>query len=57
MSLKIQRLSTESFTKTDTYRKTRLPVEQASTLIPDAYTSDDFFALEQENIFQTAGSQ
>ena len=49
--LKQQRLPTNSFTKTDTYRKVRLPVDQASTLIPDAYTSDDFFALEQEKIF------
>ena len=49
--LKKQRLPTDSFTKIDTYRKIRLPVDQASTLIPDAYTSDDFFALEQKKIF------
>ena len=54
MSFKKQRLPTESFTKPDTYRQTRLPVDQASTLIPDAYTSDDFFALEQENIFSNS---
>ena len=35
----------------DTYRQIRLPIDQASTLIPDAYTSDNFFALEQEKIF------
>ena len=46
-----QRLPTESFTKRDTYKEIRLPVNQASTLIPDAYTSDDFFAIEQEKIF------
>ena len=46
-----QRLPTDSFTKTDTYHQIRLPVGQASTLIPDAYTSDNFFALEQEKIF------
>ena len=49
--LKQQRLTTDAFTKTDTYRQIRLPVDQASTLIPDAYTSDDFFALEQKKIF------
>ena len=52
--LKKQRLPTNSFTKTDTYRKVRLPVDQASTLIPDAYTSDEFFALEQEKIFSNS---
>ena len=48
---KKQRLPTESFTQPDTYRQIRLPVDKASTLIPDAYTSDDFFTLEQEIIF------
>jgi len=46
-----QRLATESFTQPDTYRQIRLPVNKASTLIPDAYTSENFFALEQEKIF------
>ena len=46
-----QRLPTELFTQPYTYRKVRLPDNKASTLIPDAYTSDDFFALEQEKIF------
>tara|TARA_B100000945_G_scaffold118833_1_gene94480 strand:- start:2104 stop:2553 length:450 start_codon:yes stop_codon:yes gene_type:complete len=46
-----QRLPTESFTQPETYHKIRLPVDQASTLIPDAYTSDDFFAIEKEKIF------
>lgn len=41
------------FTREDTYRRTRLPVEQASTLIPDAYTSPEFFALERERVFTT----
>jgi choline monooxygenase len=44
-------LARESFTREDTYGATRLPVEQASTLIPDAYTSEDFFELEQERLF------
>lgn len=34
-----------------TYKDTRLPVELASTLIPDAYRSDAYFAEEQEQVF------
>ena len=34
-----------------TYKETRLPVEYASTLIPDAYRSPEFFAEERERIF------
>ena len=41
------------FTDEATYRHTRLPVELASTLIPDAYCSPEFFALEQERVFTT----
>ena len=40
-----------SFGEESTYRATRLPVDLASTLIPDAYTSDAFHALEQERVF------
>src|SRR4051812_29116095 len=40
-----------SFTDERLYAATRLPVERASTLIPDAYTSPEFFALEQEKVF------
>ena len=46
-----QRLPTPSFTQPDTYWMSRLPVDQASTLIPDAYTAQEFFALEQEKVF------
>lgn len=42
-----------SFTQESTYRHTRLPVDLASTLIPDAYTSPDFFRLEQEKVLAT----
>lgn len=35
----------------DTYTKTRLPVELASTLIADAYRSDGYYTDEQEQIF------
>lgn len=41
------------FGEEETYRHTRLPVELASTLIPDAYTSPEFFALEREKVFTT----
>jgi choline monooxygenase len=40
-----------AFTREETYAATRLPVELASTLIPDAYVSPEFLALEQERIF------
>ena len=40
-----------AFTDERLYAATRLPVERASTLIPDAYTSPEFFALEQEKLF------
>ena len=44
----------ERFGDEATYRATRLPVDYASTLIPDAYTSEDFHALEQERVFETS---
>ena len=49
-----QRLPSHVYTQPETYGLSRLPVDQASTLIPDAYTAADFFALEQEKIFATA---
>ena len=39
------------FTHEELYRRTRLPVDLASTLIPDAYCSPEFFALEQDRVF------
>ena len=42
------------FTAEDTYRHTRLPVDLASTLIPDAYCSPAFFALERERVFASS---
>jgi choline monooxygenase len=44
-------VAASSFTEESTYAATRLPVEAASTLIPDAYVSEEFHALEQESIF------
>ncbi len=42
-----------AFTDERLYAHTRLPVESSSTLIPDAYTSPEFFTLEQEKVFAT----
>jgi choline monooxygenase len=39
------------FTRGETYAATRLPVDQASTLIPDAYVSEEFRALELDRVF------
>lgn len=41
----------EDFTRPETYAQTQLPVDYATTLIPAAYTSADFYALEQEKLF------
>jgi choline monooxygenase len=40
-----------AFTREETYAATRLPVDLASTLIPDAYTSPEFFVLELDAVF------
>jgi len=45
------------FTQAETYSQSRLPVDQASTLIPAAYTTPEFFALEQEKVFSNDGLQ
>ncbi len=47
-------LPREAFLAEETYRQTRLPVSLATTLIPDAYTSPDFYELERERIFATS---
>ncbi len=47
-------LGRELFDLPETYAATRLPVDLATTLIPDAYTSAEFYELEQQRIF--AGS-
>ncbi len=44
-------LPREAFLEVDTYAKTRLPVDFAWTLIPDAYTSPEFHELEQQQVF------
>jgi len=40
-----------NYTDEATYAATRLPVEQATTLIPDAYRSDAFYAVEQDRVW------
>src|SRR5689334_3026997 len=42
-----------AFTREETYAATRRPVSLAETLLPEAYTSDEFFALERERVFAT----
>jgi phenylpropionate dioxygenase-like ring-hydroxylating dioxygenase large terminal subunit len=44
-------LHPDAFMRAQTYRATRLPVDQAMTLIPDAYTSVEFHALELDRVF------
>lgn len=48
------RLSPEDYTKEETYKPTRAPVDLAVTLLPEAYTADEFFEIEREKVF--AGS-
>lgn len=40
-----------AFTREETYAATRRPAPVAQTLLPEAYTSDEFFALERERVF------
>ena len=46
-----QHLSPEDYTKEETYTPTRAPVDLAVTLLPDAYTSREFFDIEREKVF------
>jgi choline monooxygenase len=41
----------QAFTREETYARTRRPVSLAQTLLPEAYTSEAFFALERERVF------
>src|SRR3712207_2409421 len=47
-------IPTEDYTREETYKHTRAPVNLAVTLIPDAYTSRDFFELEREKVFASS---
>ena len=44
-------LPADAFTRAETYAATRLPVDFASTIVPDAFTSDAFFELERHHVF------
>jgi choline monooxygenase len=41
----------DAFTREETYAATRRPVALAQTLLPAAYTSEAFFAVERERVF------
>src|SRR4051794_33624854 len=41
----------EAFTREETYAATRRRVSLAETLLPEAYTSEVFFAIERERVF------
>jgi len=43
--------SAEDYVREETYKYTRAPVEAALTLVPEAYTSPEFYALEQGRVF------
>jgi choline monooxygenase len=47
-------MNPQAFTHEETYAATRRPVALATTLVPDAYTSGEFFALERERVFGTS---
>lgn len=44
-------INSDAYAREETYAATRLPVDQASTLIPDAYVSAEFHAFERDRIF------
>ena len=46
-----KKFSAEDYIKEETYKHTRAPVEQALTIIPEAYTSQEFYEIEQERVF------
>ncbi len=51
MTTPVRPLARDAFLRPETYADTRLPVDLASTLIPDAYTSPDYYELEQQRVF------
>ena len=48
-----RRFTPDDFLREETYAQTRLPVEYASTLVPEAYRSPVFFDVERRRIFGT----
>ncbi len=47
----VRALTAADYTCEETYKATRLPVSRASTIIPDAYRSEEFYKVEQDRIF------
>ena len=45
-----------AFTEPETYAETRRPAPVARTLIPSAYTSEEFFAIERRRVFGASWS-
>ncbi len=43
--------SAEDYRREETYKYTRAPVEAALTLLPEAYTSPEFYDIEQTRVF------
>ena len=43
--------SADRFVLEETYAPTRRPVELAETLLPEGYSSEEFFAIERERVF------
>ena len=44
-------LPAEAYAREETYAATRLPVDLATTLIPDAYTEQSYFDRERDQVF------
>lgn len=49
--MKPQVIPTSPYTDARTYARTRLPTESAVGITPDAYRSDEFFAIERARVF------
>lgn len=43
--------SPEQYTREETYRNTRAPVDFAVTLLPEAYSDPNFYLIERERVF------
>ncbi|HEX2728833.1 MAG TPA: aromatic ring-hydroxylating dioxygenase subunit alpha, partial [Rubrobacteraceae bacterium] len=47
-------IPTEDYTREETYKNTRAPVDFAVTLLPEAYSDPDFYVIERERVFATS---
>ncbi|MEM7130579.1 MAG: aromatic ring-hydroxylating dioxygenase subunit alpha [Chloroflexota bacterium] len=46
-----EKFSAEDYVNPDTYKHTRAPVENALSIIPEAYSCKTFYRIEQERVF------